>query len=225
MSKTGCDFISREAAIKAMLGKPEDRYFASMLLVSTRDATKRIRKCKAADVAPVNENTSDGYHTFKELYHHRAVLFAALIAQMPEKAWKSKTHSDGSVWDGWFIVGIETPEGQATYHYASDPYWDMFCCHEVDRAPEWDGHTPEQAIERIMSLIHRQPNRPLAYKISEVIGDDDPVWIYRWNGEKYSFQFGLDESTRLFCAVNDMYVFTVKPTHADIEAARLHSGG
>ena len=32
------------------------------------------------------------------------------------------------------------------------PYWGMFRCKELDRAPEWDGHTPEQAIERIGKL-------------------------------------------------------------------------
>ena len=51
-----------------------------------------------------------------------------------------------------FIVGIETPEGQVTYHYDIDPYWDLFRVKELEHAPEWDGHTPEQAIERIRSL-------------------------------------------------------------------------
>lgn len=56
------------------------------------------------------------------------------------------------MYDGMFIVGIDTPDGQATYHYDIDPYWGMFRCKELDRAPEWDGHTPEQAIERIGKL-------------------------------------------------------------------------
>ena len=101
----------------------------------------------------IDETTSDGYHTFAELYHHRAVLFAALVACMPQKAWKAKMHSDGSVWDGWFIVGIETSQGQATYHYATDPYWELFQCRELERAPMWDGHTPAQAIARIQAMI------------------------------------------------------------------------
>jgi hypothetical protein len=56
------------------------------------------------------------------------------------------------MYDGMFIVGIDTPKGQATYHYDIDPYWDMFDVKELDKAPEWDGHTPDQAIERIGSL-------------------------------------------------------------------------
>ena len=70
----------------------------------------------------------------------------------PDRAWKSLKHSDGSMYDGMFIVGIETPGGQATYHYDVDPYWSIFDCEELDAAPEWDGHTPERAIERIAAL-------------------------------------------------------------------------
>ena len=100
----------------------------------------------------VTGNTSDGYHTFNELYHHRAVLFSVIVRDHRELAWKSMRHHDGTMYDGMFIVGIETPEGQATYHYDIDPYWDMFNCKELDQAPEWDGHTSSEAIERIATL-------------------------------------------------------------------------
>ena len=100
----------------------------------------------------VTGETSDGYHTFNELYHHRAVLFSVIVHDHSDLAWKSKRHHDGTMYDGMFIVGIETPEGQATYHYDVDPYWDMFDCKELESAPEWDGHTPDDAIARIGSL-------------------------------------------------------------------------
>lgn len=100
----------------------------------------------------IDGNTSDGYHTFNELYHHRAVLFSVIVKAFSDKAWKSLRHHDDTMYDGMFIVGIDTPEGQATYHYDIDPYWDMFECRELVRAPEWDGHTPAQAIERIGEL-------------------------------------------------------------------------
>ena len=102
---------------------------------------------------PIDGSTSDGYHTFNELYHHRAVLFSVIVAKFADRAWKSKLHADGTMYEGMFIVGIKTPDGQATYHYDVEPYWDMFRCKEVDRAPEWDGHTPDQAIERIGKLV------------------------------------------------------------------------
>ena len=100
----------------------------------------------------VTGDTSDGYHTFNELYHHRAVLFSVIVKAFPDQAWKSRKHHDGSMYDGMFIVGIETPDGQASYHYDINPYWDMFQCKELEYAPEWDGHTPAQAIERIGKL-------------------------------------------------------------------------
>ena len=104
------------------------------------------------DVAPViTGETSDGYHTFNELYHHRAVLFSVIVKAFPKHAWKSRKHHDGTMYDGMFIVGIETPDGQATYHYDID-LWDMFECKELEYAPEWDGHTPAQAIARIGKL-------------------------------------------------------------------------
>lgn len=105
----------------------------------------------------VNGETSDGYHTFDELYHHRAVLFSVIVCDHRELAWKAKKHHDGTMYDGMFIVGIETPKGQATYHYDIDPYWAMFDCEEREFAPEWDGHTPDDAISRIAELGSEPP--------------------------------------------------------------------
>ena len=95
---------------------------------------------------------SDGYHTFNELYDHRAKLFAVICNTNKNIAWKSKLHDTGDMYDGMFIVGVNTPKGQATYHYDIDPYWDLFNVKELDKAPKWDGHTPTQAIDRILSL-------------------------------------------------------------------------
>ena len=111
---------------------------------SCNKPAKKSLKIKIGDI-------SDGYHTFNELYHHRAVLFAVICNMYPDKAWKSKQHDDPNfpMYDGMFIVGIETPEGQATYHYDLDPYWDIFNVKEIERAPKYDGHTPDEAIRRI----------------------------------------------------------------------------
>lgn len=95
---------------------------------------------------------SDGFHTYNELYHHRALLFAALCnSTFRHMAWKSLLHHDPEepMYEGMFIVGINTPYGQATYHYDIDPYWSLFQVRELPRAPEFDGHTPAEAIERI----------------------------------------------------------------------------
>ena len=95
---------------------------------------------------------SDGYHTFNSLYYQRLVLFAALVKLTPECAWKSHLHEDGEkpFGGGWFIVGIDTPEGSYTYHY-EDKDWDMFECKELSRGKHWDGHT-EEDVTRLLSL-------------------------------------------------------------------------
>ena len=95
---------------------------------------------------------SDGYHTFNELYDHRAKLFAIICHDHQDLAWKSLQHEDGSMYDGMFIVGIDTPLGQATYHYDVRLYWALFNVKELERAPKYDGHTPSDAIWRIGSL-------------------------------------------------------------------------
>ena len=104
------------------------------------------------EVKDLNEIT-DGYHTFGELYHHRAILTAVLCHENKDKCWKSLKHHDGTMYNDMFIVGIDTPEGPATYHYNIDPYWFLFDVKEVYRAPKWDGHTPNDAIKRIQSLL------------------------------------------------------------------------
>ncbi|MEB3429707.1 hypothetical protein VLK81_06725 [Citroniella saccharovorans] len=94
---------------------------------------------------------SDGYHTFDELYFHRMVLFSIILNQNQDISWKSKYHSDGTMYDNYFICGIKTPEGQYTYHYHLD-YWDNFKVKELEYAPEYDGHKPED-ITRLNSIL------------------------------------------------------------------------
>lgn len=111
------------------------------------------------------DECSDGYHTFTELYKHRLALTVALFKAYDTlltplgtkvKCWKSKLHSDGTMFDGHFIVGLsvpqfEGPDRQITYHYKLD-YWGLFNCMELRNAPEYDGHTPEDTINRLLTL-------------------------------------------------------------------------
>lgn len=98
------------------------------------------------------EKVSDGCHTFESLYHQRAVLFATIVNQNQDKAWKSYKHEDGELCfgGGWFIVGVDTPEGSYTYHY-ENKYWDLFKCKELPYGKHWDGHTDKDVI-RLLSL-------------------------------------------------------------------------
>lgn len=94
---------------------------------------------------------SDGSHTFGELYDHRAILFAVICNQNKEISFKSKLHDDGTMFEDYFIVGIETPEGDYTYHYHLD-YWNLYDVPILEKAPKWDGHQPKD-ITRLLSLI------------------------------------------------------------------------
>lgn len=107
--------------------------------------------CEAANIKDISD-LSDGYHTFRQLYYQRMMLFAALVKQNRDKAWKSLRHEDGELCfgGGWFIVGIDTPEGSYTYHY-EDKYFSLFDCEELERGKPWDGHT-EKDVTRLLSL-------------------------------------------------------------------------
>ncbi len=106
---------------------------------------------------------SDGYHTFGELYQHRIELFIALCRELsknPEyqngqksEIWRSTKHSDGSVWDNWFIMGIGKESGeQITYHLSME-YWEKTnFAQTLELAPTFDGHTPDDVLLRISRL-------------------------------------------------------------------------
>ena len=93
----------------------------------------------------------DGYHTLDDLYYHRMMLFSVICNTYKDKAWKSLKHSDGTMYDDYFIVGVETPKGDYTYHYHID-HWSDFDVKEIDSAPVWDGHKPED-IDRLRGLL------------------------------------------------------------------------
>lgn len=123
----------------------------------TDNERSRIEEiCKVANVTDI-EDLSDGFHTFKQLYYQRMILFAAIVRQNKNKAWKSLRHEDGELCfgGGWFIVGIDTPEGSYTYHY-EDNYFSLFDCKELEHGKHWDGHT-EKDVMRLLSLPFAQP--------------------------------------------------------------------
>ena len=106
------------------------------------------------EIAGVDDigDVSDGFHTFNQLYHQRAMLFAALVKQNKSRAWKTHRHEDGELCfgGGWFLVTIDTPQGAYGYHY-EDKYWGLFDCQELDVAKHWDGYI-EADVDRLLSL-------------------------------------------------------------------------
>jgi hypothetical protein len=137
---------------------------------------------------------SDGYHTFNQLYHQRAILFATIVNQNKNISWKSYKHSDGKYcFDSngeWFIVGIDTPEGSYTYHYKKE-YWDYFECKELECGKEWDGHT-EEDVTRLLSLEE--------YTLDQLEAEIDweKDWLARAGYNAYNVSLSFDSIKKYF---------------------------
>jgi hypothetical protein len=103
--------------------------------------------------------TSDGYHTFNELYRFRRLYNAALFNEWATlgkfSVHKSKRHHDGEecFGGGWFIVVAILPGGQISNHYELAD-WNLFKVPEAEKALfEFDGHSPADIANRLESLI------------------------------------------------------------------------
>ena len=123
--------------------------------MSDTEIKRRKAICEAAHVDEIDD-VSDGFHTFRQLYFQRMMLFATIVKQNKDKAWKSLRHEDGELCfgGGWFVVGIDTPEGSYTYHY-ENKYFYLFDCKILDCGKHWDGHT-EKDVTRLLSLPSAQ---------------------------------------------------------------------
>ena len=119
---------------------------------SDAEAAKFDRWLAAHDAA-IRAEAGDEHHTMDELYEYR-MLYNAHAA----RGWladglsvvKSWRHSDGEkcFGGGWFIVTATLPTGQVSNHYAAE-HWDLFDVPAVELPPEYDGHTPNVAAERL----------------------------------------------------------------------------
>ena len=101
---------------------------------------------------------SDGYHTFNELYYYRMLYNAAFFNLLPKvMVHKSKRHHTGEecFGGGWFIVMANLPTGQISNHYELKD-WDLFKVPEKEFADEWDGHTPQEAAERLHRYLQQE---------------------------------------------------------------------
>ncbi len=112
-------------------------------------------------------SVSDGYHTFGELYDHRITLFITLcrlynkheaktkwITGEPHVGvWRSQKHSDNTMFDGWFVMGMGTENGQQiTYHLPLSRWDETSFADTIGFAPVWDGHTPQDTLDRLKKL-------------------------------------------------------------------------
>jgi len=119
------------------------------------EGAKAFPKQEKQEPVAIDGNTSDGYHTFNELYEFRKAYNAALFNEWAaggkcsvHKSWR---HHDGELCfgGGWFIVVAVLPNGQISNHYEAKD-WKLFDVPETERALfEFDGHTSIDVVARL----------------------------------------------------------------------------
>ncbi len=98
---------------------------------------------------------SDGYHTFGELYQHRCLLWAWIVSAIgggSSAGFKTRKDNNGAEWEGWFIAGLNTTDGQITYHLPI-AMWDLVHAQEIERNDRYDGHTSADVVRRITAIL------------------------------------------------------------------------
>ena len=122
---------------------------------------KNIGSLSGKDLSGKEGSISDGYHTFDELYNHRIALYLSLLAVLKnnpkvESWWSRKHHNnDGNpMFTGHVIVGLRHKDSgrQITYHMKADKYIPILKkigVNELEESYEWDGHTPQDTVDRL----------------------------------------------------------------------------
>jgi len=151
-------------------------------LVSKKQFNELLEEAKQKEIEQykIDENTSDGYHTFKELYEFRKVYNVALFNEWAKQTTSSRkfittstgfkeieqevnykydVHKSWKHFDnelcfggGWFIVVAILPEGQISNHYKAED-WDLFKIPALEKAKyPFDGHNGIDVINRLLNL-------------------------------------------------------------------------
>ena len=149
--------MSKEAMLTA-----EVAVLTELVRVLSDKVNELEAKQEQGEPVAVDGNTSDGYHTFNELYDFRKAYNAALFNEWAaggkcsvHKSWR---HHDGELCfgGGWFIVVAVLPQGQISNHYEAND-WDLFAVPETARALfEFDGHTGGDVVSRLKCYTPQQ---------------------------------------------------------------------
>ena len=92
---------------------------------------------------------SDGYHTIEELYDHRCLLWLNLCLANPKECFLKLDH-----YEGWFLIGMFKEAGkQISYHCPNKYLYYVKGNIKEDDSVEWDGHSPNNVICRLESLL------------------------------------------------------------------------
>lgn len=108
------------------------------------------------------ENKKD--ELIQNLYAHRNALFTLVVKIVVNdgdgwNVYKSRRHADGSnVEIGWFVVSMELGNtGKTISYHLPLKYWFCMKAIEVEKIPEFDGHTSTDVIARIESFLELRP--------------------------------------------------------------------
>ena len=136
--------------------------------------------CKKCDNIPqpthtVDENTSDWYHTFKELYEHRISLFISLIKCNPTISWRANNNDDWWHRDWYFVAWMHLPNGDISYHLPEDKWTtlDWLWIATTLNAPKRDWYTASDVVKR---LNDRLPAQPTQKETVEIDRDCPDCW-------------------------------------------------
>ena len=109
----------------------------------------------------VTGETSDGYHTFNELYEHRNLLF--ILSMFQNKCPSTCDCCSGMYWiadhyDGWDLLVVHeqgVPNSQISYHVPSRLrylYSEVLTQRTADDHT-FDGHTSKDVLDRLRSFL------------------------------------------------------------------------
>ena len=99
------------------------------------------------------------YHGAKELLEHRYVLFIVLCYFLNQtkkyNIWRSRLHSDGTMFDETcFVMGVNIEQGeQITYHLPLIKWEQTNFAATLGNAPSYDGHSSNDVLLRLQKLI------------------------------------------------------------------------
>lgn len=90
------------------------------------------------------DNSTDGFHSFDELYEHRNLLFINLCLDSVFPCW-IRPEED---YPGYFCLYLKLSSGQISYHIPNE-YRHLIEDRVHGYVEEWDGHTSEDVIGRL----------------------------------------------------------------------------
>ena len=141
---------------------------------------KHLSTTTESKEAEIDENTSDWYHTFKELYEHRISLFIALIKCNPQISWRANNNDDWTNREWRFVAGMHLNSWDISYHLPTDKRTELdnLGIATTLNAPKRDGYTAKDVVERLDKFVPESKEADGEW-IEKCFED---FWINGWDG-------------------------------------------